>query len=102
RCHPPLALPSVPTRRSSDLINNYLLEHKAVADYVRSNGPGKAIFLMFDEKTEELAQELGLEVCLPPARLRNDLDDKLITTRVAEDRKSTRLNSSHVSISYAV
>src|SRR5699024_1459755 len=65
-------------------INNYLLEHKAVADYVRSNGPGKAIFLMFDEKTEELAQELGLEVCLPPARLRNDLDDKLITTRVAE------------------
>lgn len=65
-------------------INNYLLEHKAVADYIQGNGPGKALFLMFDEATEALAEELGLQVCLPPARLRNHLDDKLVTTRVAE------------------
>jgi hypothetical protein len=66
-------------------INNYLLEHKAVADYLTSNGPGKALFLMFNEKTEELARELGLEICMPPANLRNRLDDKLVTTRLAEE-----------------
>ncbi|MGF1471418.1 MAG: biotin carboxylase [Rubrobacteraceae bacterium] len=66
-------------------IDNYLLEHKEVADYVKSRGPGKAMFLMFDEKTEELANELGLEVCFPPARLREYLDDKVVTTRIAEE-----------------
>lgn len=69
---------------SIEHINNYLLEHKAVADYVRGRGPGKALFLMFDETTETLARELGLEVCLPPASLRRHLDDKLVTTRIAE------------------
>ena len=49
-------------------INNYLLEHKEVADYVAGRGPGgKAMFLMFDEKTEELADELGLEICFAGA-----------------------------------
>lgn len=70
--------------QSIEDINNYLLEHKAVADYVRSRGPGKALFLMFDENTEKLARELDLEVCLPPASLRQHLDDKLVTTRIAE------------------
>lgn len=70
---------------SIEEINNYLLEHKAVADYIQANGPGKALFLMFDENTEALAQELGLEVCLPPAELRIHLDDKLVTTRIAEE-----------------
>jgi hypothetical protein len=34
-------------------INNYLLEHKEVVEYIRSRGEsGKAMLLMFDEKTE--------------------------------------------------
>src|SRR5699024_7260239 len=70
--------------QSIEDINNYLLEHKAVADYILGNGPGKALFLMFDETTEALAAELGLEVCMPPAKLRMELDDKLVTTRVAQ------------------
>ncbi len=85
--HPNLFVPQEMAHEefeSIEDINNYLLEHKAVADYVTGNGPGKALFLMFDEKTEELARELGLEVCLPPARLRHQLDDKLETTRVAQ------------------
>lgn len=85
--HPNLFVPpeiSHEEFESIEDINNYLLEHKAVADYIQSRGPGKAMFLMFDETTEALAVELGLEVCLPPASLRTRLDDKLETTRIAE------------------
>lgn len=66
-------------------INNYLLSHPAVADLVRERGPGgKAVFLMFDEKTEELCEKLGLEVCFPAASLRAQIDDKVETTRIAD------------------
>ena len=39
---------------------------------------------MFDEKTEELCAELGLQVCFPTAALRNEIDDKVETTRIAD------------------
>ena len=66
-------------------INNYLLEHKEVVDYIKERGKGgKALFLMFDEKTEELAKKNGLEVCFPPAEMRNFLDNKVNTNRIAE------------------
>lgn len=66
-------------------INNYLLAHPAVAELVKSRRPGgKAVFLMFDEKTEELCEKLGLEVCFPSAELRNQIDDKVETTRIAD------------------
>ncbi len=74
--------------QSIDDINNYLLQHPEVIDYIQSravNGNmGKALFLMFDEKTERLANNLGLEVCMPSAQLRNYLDNKLNTNRIAE------------------
>ena len=66
-------------------INNYLLSHENVRELVRRRGPGgKAVFLMFDEKTEALCRDLGLEVCFPAAALRNKVDDKVETTRIAE------------------
>ncbi|CAN5783645.1 biotin carboxylase [soil metagenome] len=69
-------------------INNYLLEHKEVVDYIRKRGSngnnGKAMFLMFDAKTEELAKALGLEVCFPSAEMRNFMDNKVNTNRIAE------------------
>ncbi len=72
--------------QSIEEINNYLLEHKDVADYIgKRGGNGKALFLMFDEKTEKLARELGLEVAFPPAKLRQYLDSKVTTTRVANN-----------------
>ena len=66
-------------------INNYLLEHKEVVDYIRKRGKeGKVLFLMFDEKTEKLAKKNGLEVCFPPASMRNFMDNKVNTNRIAE------------------
>ena len=64
-------------------VNNYLLEHKEVIDYIHSRGRSpKGCFLMFDERTEELAKEIGLEIWFPPAALRNRLDNKIETVRV--------------------
>lgn len=66
-------------------INNYLLSHKEVIDLVRSRGGGgKAVFLMFDEQTEQLCKEIGLEVCFPLAALRQAIDDKMETTRIGD------------------
>lgn len=69
-------------------ITNYLLGHKEVVDFVESRkhegDAGKALFLMFDEKTEELARRLGLEVCFPSAKMRTTLDNKVNTNRIAE------------------
>jgi len=39
---------------------------------------------MFDEKTEELARKNGLEVCFPPAAMRQFMDNKVNTNRIAE------------------
>ena len=74
--------------QSIEDINNYLLTHSEVRDYIeqrKTNGKnGKALFLMFDEKTEALAKKAGLEVIFPPAKLRSWLDNKVNTNRVAE------------------
>jgi len=51
---------------------------------VRRTGPGAGVlFLMFDEHTEALAHGLGLKVAHPPAKLRQYLDSKIATTRLA-------------------
>ena len=73
------------TFESIEQIVNYLLGHKEVGDLVRAHGGGKAAFLMFDEETEELARELGLDVAFPPASLRHRLDSKIETTRLGND-----------------
>ena len=66
-------------------INNYLLEHKEVVDYIKNRGKkGKALFLMFDERTEELAKKNGLDVCFPSAKMRQFMDNKVNTNRIAE------------------
>lgn len=74
--------------KSIEDINNYLLEHKQVIDYINSRAKGKkkgkALFLMFDEQTEKLAKQIGLELAFPPAKLRMHLDNKVVTNRVAE------------------
>ncbi len=71
--------------QSIEDINNYLLEHKEVVDYIKSRGPkSKALFLMFDGRTEKLAKQLGLEVCFPSAKMRNFMDNKVNTNRLAE------------------
>jgi hypothetical protein len=87
--HPAVFIPNGLPANSLDSFetcNNALLSHPAVDAYVCSRGPGgKALFLMFDQETERLAARLGLDVCFPPARLRRHLDNKLTTTRLAEE-----------------
>ncbi len=86
--HPSVFVPSEAPHRpftSIEDINNYLLEHKEVVDYLKTRlgeGRGRAVFLFFDETTEALCKELGLDVCFPPAKLRTMVDDKIETTRI--------------------
>lgn len=67
-------------------INNYLLEHKEVIDFIQSRAQGEnagvAAFLMFDEHTEEVCEQLGLKVAFPPAKLRSRMDNKIETVRI--------------------
>ena len=72
-------------------INNYMLQHKEVIDLMRRRARakgrgdlGKTVFLMFDEKTEALCNELGLEVAFPPAGLRNRVYNKMETVRIGD------------------
>lgn len=72
-------------------INNYLLQHKEVIDFMRRRAKakgldtlGKVVFLMFDEKTEAICNELGLEVLFPPAGLRSRVDNKIQTVRIGD------------------
>ena len=66
-------------------VNSYLLGHKEVVDHVAAHGGGMALFVMFDEETERLARELGLEIALPPRELRERIDSKLETTRLGNE-----------------
>ena len=69
--HPNVFVPSESPHdefESIEDINNHLLQHKDVVDLIeRRGGSPVATFLMFDEQTEALAKELGMEVWFPPA-----------------------------------
>jgi biotin carboxylase len=72
--------------QSIEDICNYLLSHRGVTDWMRSHGPdGKAVFVMFDEESEALADEAGLKVAHPPAELRHRIDSKIVTTKLGND-----------------
>lgn len=74
--------------QSIEDINNYLLQHPEVQNYLKTRTKGKTVgkvmFLMFDEKTEALAKKLGLEIMFPSAKMRNFMDNKVNTNRIAE------------------
>ncbi|HVS62744.1 MAG TPA: biotin carboxylase [Thermoanaerobaculia bacterium] len=84
--HPNVFVPSElphPTFESLEQINNYLLRHPEVREFIQARGStGKAVFLFFDEETEKLCEELGLQICFPAAALRSKIDDKINTTRI--------------------
>ncbi|PRQ02689.1 biotin carboxylase [Enhygromyxa salina] len=86
--HPNVITPSDTTDRvfqSIEEINNYLLQHKSIVDFIRARGPGRAVFLFFDEETEALCKELDLEVCFPSAQLREAIDNKIATTQIGNE-----------------
>jgi len=84
--HPNVFVPQeVPHKEFGSIedINNYLLQHKDVVDLIeRRGGKPVASFLMFDETTEQLAQEIGLDIWFPPAALRTRCDNKMETVRI--------------------
>src|SRR5690606_41333570 len=102
RSRPPTPRPSIPTRRSSDLTS-------ARAFSATVDALGKLV-QMLGVPPQELWERI-------PGVTRQDVERwkataqqgdsfaflaNLLEQQAAEDRKSTRLNSSHVKISYAV
>ena len=92
--HPSVFVPSErphPVFQSIEEITNYLLSHPEFEALVKHNAPagrkhrGNAAFLFFDEETEALCEQLGLRVCFPPAKLRQRIDNKLMTTRIGNE-----------------
>ena len=72
--------------RSIKEVSNCLLGHKEIFDRIRRRGrTSKLIFVMFDQETEELAADLGVEIALPQAALRTWIDSKLVTTQLGNE-----------------
>jgi biotin carboxylase len=87
--HPRVFVPS--NRERSDFtsmedVNNHLLRDPEVRAFIASHRPGgKLALVMFDEETEALAAELGLEIVHPAAALRERLDSKIVTTQLGNE-----------------
>ncbi|MBS1696831.1 MAG: biotin carboxylase [Actinobacteria bacterium] len=73
---------------SGEEINNWLLRHHEVRAHIARLTPAgerpRIAMVFFDEETESICEELGYELILPPASLREHLDSKMVTTRIAE------------------
>lgn len=65
---------------------NALLESKQLRTW-SSTHPGTPMVccVMFDETTERLAREAGMELILPSAKLRHNIDSKIVTTRLGNE-----------------
>jgi hypothetical protein len=74
---------------SGEEINNWLLENAEVRAFIdrrRTGGPApKIAMVFFDEETERICAELGYDLILPSAQLRNHLDSKLVTTKLGNE-----------------
>jgi biotin carboxylase len=71
---------------SSEHINNYLLRDPEVQAYLKARGGRpKIAMVFFDEETEQLCEELGYDLILPPDSLRRRLDSKIVTTQLGNE-----------------
>ncbi|GAA3610812.1 biotin carboxylase [Microlunatus ginsengisoli] len=74
---------------SGEEINNWLLANAEVIAYIGSRTvPGvrpKICMVFFDDETERICAELGYDLILPKAALREHLDSKLVTTRLGNE-----------------
>jgi biotin carboxylase len=64
-----------------------MLMHKEVIDRIKKagKGPARLLFVMLDEKTEQICDELGVKIALPPVEMRKRLDSKIELTRLASE-----------------
>ncbi len=72
--------------KSSEDINNYLLEDDEVKAFIKSKGgTPRVAMVFFDEETEKICKELGYELILPSDELRRRLDSKIVTTQLGNE-----------------
>src|SRR5699024_11986520 len=92
----PTSTPTLfPTRRSSDLFIKDLIKKGYIQERIKTGGKGgKAM----TSKLEQAIRQRALNQIFGQMRKGTSGNHK----NLIQDRKSTRLNSSHVSISYAV
>src|SRR5699024_11807335 len=96
------ALHSFPTRRSSDLARALLaLPKKQQAEVAKKVVDGNLTVRETEHLVKMLLSESG-KAKIAKKSTQKDQDVLNLERDLSEDRKSTRLNSSHVSISYAV
>ena len=73
---------------SGEEINNWLLTNPEVRAFIDGTPRGvrpKVAMVFFDAETENICRELGYELILPPASLRQHLDSKIVTTRLGNE-----------------
>src|SRR5215216_6593705 len=74
---------------SGEEINNWLLINPEVRAYMSRPAPQgqrpKVAMVFFDAETERICEELGYDLILPSAELREQLDSKLVTTRLGNE-----------------
>ena len=74
---------------SGEGINNWLLTNPEVRAHIDSATKRgvrpKVAMVFFDSETEENCRELGYDLILPPASLREHLDSKIVTTRLGNE-----------------
>lgn len=74
---------------SGEAINNWLLLNAEVRAHMTTNLPHgerpKVAMVFFDEETERICRELGYDLILPSAALRNQLDSKIETTKLGNE-----------------
>ncbi|GGU37876.1 biotin carboxylase [Nocardioides albus] len=74
---------------SGEHINNWLLENAEVRALISGRvTPGvrpKVAMVFFDAETERICEELGYDLILPSADLRERLDSKIVTTQLGEE-----------------
>ena len=84
RCFVPATI-QAPEFKSMEDVANYLIDHPEFRAAVKRRPRGLALFVMFDEETEQLCEEVGVDIALPPYELRTRLDSKIETTRLGNE-----------------
>ncbi|MBS1692911.1 MAG: biotin carboxylase [Actinobacteria bacterium] len=74
---------------SGEEINNWLLTNAEVRAHIDSVTPRgvrpKVAMVFFDSETEDICRELGYDLILPSASLRQHLDSKIVTTQLGNE-----------------
>jgi hypothetical protein len=73
---------------SGEEINNWLLKNAEMRALMRPTPGGprpKVAMVFFNAETERICDELGYDLILPSAELREHLDSKIVTTRLGDE-----------------